>query len=295
MFYSEQTVNRNKAKMYKTNYHSHSTFCDGKSTMEAMVVAAIEHGFSHWGVSSHAPVPFPNTFAIKQEDIKAYLGEFKRLKEIYSDRIHLYLGMELDFITDIMEDIKEQAKDYGLDYFIGSVHQVKEHNDSMDSWFIDGHDQGIYDRELKELFDNDIRRGCEAYFSQQIRMIETNKPDILGHCDKITMHNKGRFFTNDTPWYEEMVRSLLDTVKQYDIITEINTRGLYKKRNDDFYPALKWLRIAKEKGIKITISTDCHKADETDLFYQQALDSAKAIGFTHISYFENEWKEQKID
>lgn len=281
--------------MFKTNYHSHSSFCDGKSSMEEILLVAIDRGFTHWGVSSHAPVPFENTFAIKPERVQEYLSEFKRLKDIYSDRIHLYLGMEIDFITDMMENIREQSKDYGLDYFIGSVHQVKEHNDSLDSWFIDGHDPDIYDRELKELFDNDIRRACEAFFTQQIRMLEINTPDVLGHCDKITMHNRGRYFTNETPWYEEMVRGLIDVVKKNDTIVEVNTRGLYKKRHTDFYPAVKWLEILKEKNIKITISTDCHKADETDLFYQEALDTIKTIGFTHLSYFEGEWKEQRID
>ena len=72
-----------------TNYHSHSTFCDGKSTMEEMVISAVECGFTHWGVSSHAPFPISNDFALKEEDIPAYKREFLRLKDKYADKIKL--------------------------------------------------------------------------------------------------------------------------------------------------------------------------------------------------------------
>ncbi|MBR1769435.1 MAG: histidinol-phosphatase HisJ family protein, partial [Bacteroidales bacterium] len=141
----------------KTNYHSHSLFCDGKNTMEEMLVAAIEKGFTHWGFSAHAPVPFENNFAIKKEDVPSYMEEYRRLKEKYAGKINLYVGMEMDFITDIQENIQEQASEYGLDYLIGSVHQVKEHNDSSESWFIDGKNPEIYDEGLKKFFNADIR------------------------------------------------------------------------------------------------------------------------------------------
>ena len=79
--------------MIKTNYHSHSLFCDGKSSMEDMLIAAIEKNFTHWGFSAHAPVPFENTFAITKGDVPAYIEEYKRLKNKYSDKINTFVGM----------------------------------------------------------------------------------------------------------------------------------------------------------------------------------------------------------
>lgn len=279
----------------KTNYHSHSLFCDGKSSMEEMVVAAIENNFTHWGFSSHAPVPFENTFAIKREDIKQYITEYKRLKEKYKEKIKLFVGMEMDFICDMQENIEEQGKNYGLEYVIGSVHQVKEHNNSKESWFIDGHDQKIYDKGLEELFDNNIKRAVRTYFSQQMEMISKNRIDVIAHPDKIAMHNRERFFNNDTSWYKDMMMSLLEEIKKHDIICEINSRGLYKKRHNDFYPSKYWWKKMKEMNIRICLSSDCHKNDETDLFFTQAKEILKDINYTTLYYFENgAWKDYSL-
>ena len=40
--------------MINTNFHTHTTFCDGKDTPEQMVLAAIQKGFSALGFSGHA-------------------------------------------------------------------------------------------------------------------------------------------------------------------------------------------------------------------------------------------------
>ena len=37
----------------KTNYHMHTTFCDGKNTPEEMVQEALARGFTTIGFSSH--------------------------------------------------------------------------------------------------------------------------------------------------------------------------------------------------------------------------------------------------
>ena len=44
--------------MQLSNYHSHCTFCDGRSTPEDFVKFAVSHGFRAYGFSSHSPLPF---------------------------------------------------------------------------------------------------------------------------------------------------------------------------------------------------------------------------------------------
>ena len=43
-------------------------------------------------------------------------------------------------------------------------------------------------------------------------MMLTQKPDIIGHFDKIKMHNQDRYFSEDEPWYRDLVMELLDTI-----------------------------------------------------------------------------------
>ncbi len=280
----------------KTNYHSHNTFCDGKSTMEEIVISAIEHNFTHFGISSHAPVPDNESFALDNSEVEQYRNEFYRLKDKYGNKIKLFLGLEMDYISDLIEDLSSKAHNvYHLDYYIGSVHQVKEHNNQKETWFIDGSKQESYDYGLKNVFHQDIKRGVSCYYNQQIEMIEKNRPDILGHCDKIVMHNKDRYFLQDEMWYKDLVYSLLDTAIRYNTIVEINTRGIYRKRNEDFYPSTFWIRYLIDKNVPLTISTDCHKAEETDGYYKETLDCLKELHCKELYYFDNGWRGEKID
>ena len=41
----------------KVNYHTHTTWCDGRDTPEEMVQAALARGFAEIGFSSHARLP----------------------------------------------------------------------------------------------------------------------------------------------------------------------------------------------------------------------------------------------
>ena len=43
--------------MKKTNFHTHTTWCDGKDSPETVILAAIGKGFSAIGFSSHAMLP----------------------------------------------------------------------------------------------------------------------------------------------------------------------------------------------------------------------------------------------
>ena len=47
-----------------TNYHTHSTYCDGKASPREMVDFAVAHGFTALGFSGHSPLPFENTYSI---------------------------------------------------------------------------------------------------------------------------------------------------------------------------------------------------------------------------------------
>ena len=65
------------------NLHTHSIFSDGKSTPEEVVVEAINQGLEILGFSDHSPVPFENSFAIKDNEIQNYINTIKSLKEKY--------------------------------------------------------------------------------------------------------------------------------------------------------------------------------------------------------------------
>jgi histidinol-phosphatase (PHP family) len=62
-----------KGKEIKYNLHQHTIFSDGKETPQKFVERAIELDFSKIGFSEHSPLPFPNPFSLKEENVDAYV------------------------------------------------------------------------------------------------------------------------------------------------------------------------------------------------------------------------------
>ena len=75
--------------MNLTNYHSHSLYCDGRADMESFAHWAKAKGFSAYGYSSHAPLPFPTCWTMEWDRMDDYLGEFLRLKQVYAGSVEL--------------------------------------------------------------------------------------------------------------------------------------------------------------------------------------------------------------
>jgi histidinol-phosphatase (PHP family) len=274
------------------NLHTHSNFCDGTGDPEEYVISALEKEFHTLGFSSHAPVPFKNNFAIKNEaELQNYCQAIRTLKEKYRDRLSIYLALELDYIEGISRDFSEYKNACGLDYTIGSVHLVRN-GKSEGLWFIDGPKVESYDEGLQNVFRGDIKHAVTSYYEQVKRMILTQKPDILGHFDKIKMHNQDRYFREDEPWYRELVMDLLETIVRTGVIVEVNTRGIYKKRCNDLYPGVWILKEMKKKDIAITLSADAHRPEEIDGYYKETMEILRNTGFDHLVCFkEGKWKE----
>ncbi len=283
-----------------SNYHTHSHYCDGKGQLREYVEYALSKGFTALGFSGHSPVPFPSTFAIKEEEYTTYCDEVRALKAEYAGRIDIRLGLEIDYIPGLQEDFAPLVEKGGLEYTIGSVHLIPNPADTdtlrqlnatatgderkqipYHIWFIDGPRQETYDNGLHHIFGDDIRAGVRAYFYQQNAMIERNRPTIVGHPDKIVMHNKGRYFQYDDRWFRDLIYETLQLIKETGCICEINTRGIYKGRHTDYYPGRETIKYMNTLGIPVIVSTDAHQPSDLDLF-EGAFEFLHEIGYRNI-------------
>ena len=249
------------------NFHTHSRFCDGKGELREYVEYAIAHGFSQLGFSGHAPVPFENTFAIRGEEYSAYCDEVRRLKKLYKEQLDIRLGLEIDYIPKVLDDFTTLIQQGELEYFIGGIHLVNNpEEDPNDLWFIDGPLQETYDEGLQRVFHGDIKRGVTAFFHQTNEMITRMRPPIVAHCDKIVMHNRGRFFDYNEKWFRNLLCETIHLIHEAGCIAEINTRGLYKRRHNDFYPAKETIEYMNTLGIPVIVSSDAHEPANLDMF-----------------------------
>jgi len=265
----------------KANHHTHTVFSDGSAQPEEYVSAAIRAGFDILGFTEHSPLPFENPFSFRQADKEQYLSLVNGLKRDHSADITLHVGMEMDYIPGMSEDFGYFRKAYHLDYLIGSIHLVRPDHGN-DLWFTDGPRHETYDEGVKTLFGGDIRKAVTTYFRQMNSMIISQDFEIIGHLDKIRMHNRGRFFTEDEPWYRSLVDETLGLIKEKGLIAEVNTRGIYKKRSETTYPGLDILKKLNHLKIPVMVNSDAHHPEELDGAYEEAFLLIKGAGIKEV-------------
>ena len=309
--------------MQNFNLHTHSIYSDGKSLPREIVEEAIRQGFTTIGFSEHSPLPFDNNFSVKSADMPRYVAEIAQLKEEFKDRIDIYCALEADYLTGVSEPFAVTKAKYNLDYLIGGVHLVvnpalrqaqepaktkavepveiedsTELNPTISAeeiWFIDGPKWEVYDEGLQKFFDGDIRRAVRRFYEQTNEMIENEPFDIIAHFDKIKMHNRDRYFHEDEPWYRKLALETLDLIREKGLIMEINTRGIYKKRYNGFYPSPWLMEEACKMGVPAIISADAHHFSEISLEFEAAEEALKQAGYRSVVNFKDgRWIEVPI-
>ena len=285
--------------MQNFNLHTHSIYSDGKSQPREIVEEAVRQGLTTLGFSEHSPLPFDNNFSVKSADMPRYVAEIAQLKEEFKDQIDIYCALEADYLTGISEPFAVTKEKYPLDYLIGGVHLVidpalRQAQGPLadDIWFIDGPKWEVYDEGLQKFFNGDIRRAVRRFFDQSNEMIENEQFDIIAHFDKIKMHNRDRYFHEDEPWYRKLVLETLDFIREKGLILEVNTRGIYKKRYNGFYPSPWLMEEACKMGVPAIISADAHHFSEITLEFAAAEEALKKAGYRSVVNFkERSWIE----
>lgn len=287
--------------MQNFNLHTHSVYSDGKSQPREIVEEAVRQGFSTLGFSEHSPLPFDNNFSVKSENMPRYEAEIAQLKAEFKGKIDIYCGLEADYLTGVSEPFAITKEKHHLDYLIGGVHLVV--NKPIDPtpqsptpintdeiWFIDGPKWEVYDDGLQRLFGGDIRRAVRRFFEQTNEMIENEPFDIIAHFDKIKMHNRDRYFHEDETWYRQLALETLDLIREKGLVMEVNTRGIYKKRYNGFYPSPWLMKEACKMGIPAIISADAHHYSEISLEFEAAEEALKQAGYRSVvNLKDGEW------
>lgn len=276
------------------NFHTHTHYSDGRDTPEAFVKQAIALNMKALGFSEHSPLPFDNKFSIKEKDLQQYAAEVRGLAEDFKDQLDIFLSIEMDYIPGLSENFDSLRQRAGLDYVIGSVHLVGSDCEE-NLWFTDGPDVAAYDAGLQKFYGGDIRRAVKAFYRQTNEMIETQQFDVIGHWDKIKMHNQNRYFTEDEAWYKNLTLETLELIASKRLIAEVNTRGLYKKRSDSLYPSQWLLEAMYERGVPVIISSDAHHPSELMLEFDIAIRAVKEAGYRSVLVFgSNGWQEKPL-
>lgn len=110
-------------------FHAHTVFSDGVNTLEEMVQAAIERGYSYLGISDHSQVAV-YAHGLTHDKLNHQFAEIEHLNQKYPD-FKIFKGIEADILPSGELDYDQETL-HRFDFVIGSVHsQFRMSPDAM--------------------------------------------------------------------------------------------------------------------------------------------------------------------
>jgi len=256
---------------FRTNYHTHTTYCDGKNSPEEIVSEAVRLGMTELGFSGHSYTSIDESYCMSREGMRKYFDEIGTLREQYAGKIRILRGIEMDYFSD--------PEDYGYDWdhIICSCHYIKKDGeifpvDESEEILLDACDKyyggdiyaliADYYTEVGNAADV-IRAGCiNAESSADAKL-------VIGHFDLITKFNEGgKLFDESDKRYTDAWMSALDRICSRhvdDIVFEINTGAMSRGYRTSPYPSEAILDELSKRGCGVILSSDSH--DKAALMY----------------------------
>ncbi len=267
------------------NLHTHSTYCDGKNSLEEMVLSAISKGFQGIGFSGHSYMPFASHISMSLEGTEEYKREIGALKEKYAGKIDIFCGVEVEAYSQI--DLS------GYDYLIGSCHYFK-----IDNEYVAFDRRAQFVKEvIDNYFDGNGLKYAKAYYELLSTLPSFGSFDIIGHFDVITKHvEANNFFDANSKEYLSYAFDAVDALKGKIPLFEVNTGAIARGYRTAPYPSRPILKRLLEKGFKPVISSDCHNSDYLDCGFELSEKLLKACGATERYILTKDgFKGVKID
>ena len=195
--------------------------------------------------------------------LSAYVEEILEAKQ---RGLPVKLGLEVDFFPDTIDAVMDLLAPYPFDFLIGSVHWVG-------GWSIDA----------SEVMDEFERRGIdqawEDYFDLVTDLARRGVVDVLAHVD---VCKKFGYRPEAEPihLYERVIRAAFAS----GTAVEVSSQGLRRPARE-VYPSPTFLKMFHNAGVKVTLASDGHRADEAGWGHEEVVAAAAAAGYsTHLRF-----------
>ena len=260
--------------------HSGQFCCHASDSLEAIVDEYAAQGFQWVGITEHMP-PVSDEFlypdeieaGLTSESLFARFAEYisvcRSLQRSCRDSLQILVGFETECYTGSDNFAKDLRSQFDPDYIVGSVHHVRDIP-------IDGTPEQ-YAKAAAEVGGLD-ELYCE-YFDQQLRLLQTLKPEVVGHFDLIRIWDKDYSQRLSNQRVQDCIRRNLEKVGELGAILDFNVRA-YEKGGQEPYVSAPILEMALELGIRCVPGDDSHGVAGVGLHLKKGIEILQQHGFS---------------
>jgi histidinol-phosphatase (PHP family) len=274
------------------SYHGgHSgEFCGhAKGQLASVVQAAVDAGFTTYGLSEHCPrfLPehlYPEERHLRPDDLlelfRRYVATALELRERHAADLELLIGFEtealpLDVWPEKMRALRSSA---AFDYIVGSVHSIG------DTWI----DMNVETSERVAQANGGWEATRCLYFDRLAELVATLEPEIVGHVDLIRRFEQPSFrFSALAMQHAERV---LEAALASGAALEVNAAPV-RRGFGPAYPGPQVLARACAMGVPVTLGDDSHGPDGVGVGLDACLEAIASAGYRDVHYLTRQQGE----
>ena len=272
---SADSVNKDRS-MIQGDFHMHTEFStDSDASVRSMLDASLEKGLTSVCITDHLDLDYPEDEELGSDpfqlDLKNYTAELIRVREEYSGRLDVRIGVELGLQPHLGKEYERIVSEYPFDFVIGSLHLVR----GMDPY---------YGKIFEGRADSDVYR--EAFLETARCLDNVSSFDVLGHLDYVVRYGKNKAQEYSYRMFSDEIDEILKKVISGGKGLEMNMGGMkYGLGFANPHPDV--LKRYRELGGEIvTVGADAHKPEHVAYDFEKAGEILKSCGFHYYAEFK---------
>ncbi|MCD8391424.1 MAG: histidinol-phosphatase HisJ family protein [Firmicutes bacterium] len=255
------------------DYHLHSRFsADSSEEPRRIIERAAALGMRSLCFTDHQDFDYAYDELDFTLDYDAYFKTLSALREEYSGKIDVRIGVETGLEPHLSARLGEFVKKRPYDFVIGSTHLINGVDPYYPEYFA-----GVTDREA-----------FLRYFDYALESFKTCADfDVYGHLDYIVRYapekDKNYSYAAFSDVIDEILKTLIESGKGIELNTGGLTRGM---ANPNPCPEVV-ARYRELGGEIITVGSDAHKSEDIGAEFDLARDILLRSGFEYYTVFKD--------
>lgn len=255
-----------------SDYHIHTAFSgDSDTDPRNQIEKAIALGMDRICITDHQDFDFPPGEFVFVFDTGRYFRELSALRDEYSGKIDLYIGIELGLQPHLSELLDWYVRTWPFDFVIGSTHLSRKLDPYEPEFWTNISERDAITRYF--IDERDCLVGSSCY-------------DVAGHIDFVLRKCSSPASERAWPRYADLIDEILKYLVEKGKGLECNTSGIRSGQGfPNPHPDI--LKRYRELGGEIvTIGSDAHVPEDVGCHFNLAHDLLTDCGFRYYAVYE---------